>query len=78
MWGHPTPRQGAAAPWNPATFDLRKALKSVRSSVLIPGLLQQVTSLTTYPFYSEELIALDDRDEPIELASIRQIWKGWT
>ena len=53
-------------------------LKSVGSSVLIPGLLQQVTPLTTYPSYSEELIAVDYRDEPIELASIRQIWKGWT
>ncbi len=26
MWGYPTLRQGAAAPWNPASLDIRKAL----------------------------------------------------
>ncbi len=27
LWGHPMPRQGAAAPWNPASLDFRKALE---------------------------------------------------
>ena len=34
MWGHPTPRQGTAVPWNPAFDDLYIALISSGTRIL--------------------------------------------